>query len=263
MKLNALSIFTDIRDFLFADENQSVVKVVFASLLIGLLIFLIVYAARKEKKLNKNEKIKRLVFVAIFSALSFVLYQVKFNLPMIFPGFLEIQFSNVPVLIGGFMFGPISGVAIVIVRTILKLPFSHTAGVGEFADLLIGLSVLLVTSLFYHKNKTKKNAALALLYGSITWVVVSILSNWLIIIPFYIIAMFEGNAEPLINMMSVIPGINESNYMARYLLYAVLPFNLILSTLVSLVTFLIYKRISVYIHSLSFSSDEELEAENN
>lgn len=262
MILNALSIFTDMYDFWTAEENNLMIKVVFGSLLIGLLILLIIRASRKEGKLSQSAKIKKMVAIAIFSALSIVLYFVKFNIPTLFPGFLEIQFSNVPALIGGFMFGPSSGAIIIFVRTIVKLPMTSTVGVGEFADLIIGVAVVLVSSLTYHKHKTRKRAALSLVYGSLVWVITSMLANWIILTPFYILLYFGGSTESFAASLSVIPGINESNYMYKYLFYGILPFNLLLSTMVSFVTFLIYKRIAVFIRSLS-DTREEIEPDNN
>ena len=69
--------------------------------------------------------------VAIFSAISIVLYFIKFPLPFLFPDFLDIQFSNLPAILGGLVMGPIGGVLIVVIRTLIKLPFTSTAGVGE------------------------------------------------------------------------------------------------------------------------------------
>ena len=70
----------------------------------------------------KNKKIiDYIAKVAIFSALSFILYLFpKFPLP-IFPSFLDIQFSNLPAILGGFVLGPLGGCIIVIVRCALKL----------------------------------------------------------------------------------------------------------------------------------------------
>ena len=106
----------------------------------------------------KNKKlIDYISKVAIFSALSFILYLFpKFPLPF-FPSFLEIQFSNLPAILGGFVLGPVGGCLIVIVRFVLKLVFglSSTAGVGETADLLLGICVVLSSSLIYKYNKNK------------------------------------------------------------------------------------------------------------
>ena len=100
----------------------------------------------------KNKKlIDYISKIAIFSALSFILYLFpKFPLPF-FPSFLDVQFSNLPAILGGFVLGPLGGCLIVIVRCALKLllGMSTTAGVGEIADLLLGVCVVLSSSLIY------------------------------------------------------------------------------------------------------------------
>lgn len=236
----------------FLKQYQTLVKIIIIAVLIIAIVALIVYAIKKEKQLTKREKIKRITFISILSAFSFVLYMVKFNLPFIFPSFLEVHFSNVPVLIGGFLYGPIAGVIVVIVRMILKVPFTSTAGVGEFADLIIGIAIVLVSSIIYQKNKSKKGAVIALISSSLTWTIIAFISNWLILIPFYIYFYFGGydNIQALIGLMKVIPGVNENNYMIKYLIYGNLPFNLLLSSAVSIVTFLVYKRVSIIAHDL-------------
>lgn len=198
----------------------------------------------KNKNKFKNSLTSKIVKVALLSTLSFVFYLVGFPLPF-FPSFLDIQFSNLPVILGGFLLGPIEGCAIVVVRTLLKLIVqgTHTAFVGETSDLIIGLALVLVTSLIYRYHKSRKGGYIALGFGILTWVVVSTLSNWLVIAPFYIKILPNG-VEDFINYLSIIPGVNESNYMVKYLFYAIVPFNLLLSSVVAIITAIVYKKLS-------------------
>lgn len=196
----------------------------------------------------KNKKlIDYISKIAIFSALSFILYLFpKFPLPF-FPSFLDIQFSNLPAILGGFVIGPLGGCLIVIVRCALKLllGMSTTAGVGEIADLLLGVCVVLSSSLIYKKYKSKQGGVIALGVSTLVWVVSSIFINAYINIPFYINAFFGGDINGLVAVCKpVIKGINSSNFLEYYIKYAVIPFNLLLSILVSLVTLIVYKRIS-------------------
>ncbi len=178
--------------------------------------------------------------VGIFSALSTILYFFpKFPLPFLFPSFLEIQFSNLPAVLGGFALGPVGGAMVVIIRTLIKLPSSHTAYVGELGDFLIGISTVMVSSLIYKFNRTKKGGVLALIGGSLTWIIVAMLVNWLILIPFY-----ASLTDVVGTCSKIFPNINEQNFMLLYLFGSVLPFNLLLSVVVSIVIFLVYKRIS-------------------
>lgn len=196
----------------------------------------------------KNKKlIDYISKVAIFSALSFILYLFpKFPLPF-FPSFLDIQFSNLPAILGGFVIGPLGGCLIVIVRCALKLllGMSTTAGVGEIADLLLGVCVVLSSSLIYKKYKSKRGGFVALGVAIFVWIVSSIFINAYINVPFYINAFFGGDINGLVAVCKpVIKGINSSNFLEYYIKYAVIPFNLLLSILVSLVTLIVYKRIS-------------------
>ena len=198
----------------------------------------------------KNKKlINYITKVAIFSALSTVLYVwVKFPLPFLFPSFLDIQFSNLPAILAGLALGPLGGALVVIIRTLGKLAISGTGTmyVGELADLLIGLATVLSISFIYKFNRTKKGGVIALIIGTIVWIVSSVLMNWLVMIPAYIKLMFNGSAMPLIKMcQSVLPNMNEENFMVVYLFGAALPFNALLSITVGIITFFVYKRVSI------------------
>ena len=200
----------------------------------------------EEKRKNKRITMK-IAQVGILSAIATILYLIKFPLPFLFPSFLDIQFSNLPAIIGGFAVGPVWGCIIIIVKTILKLLIegTGTAYVGELADVIIGIIVVLTTSLIYKQHKTKARALVSLCIGTIVWIAASIIANWLVLVPFYIEFFMNGNIEVFVGACSVIPGINENNYMMMYLIFGAGVFNLTLSVLTSLVTFFVYKRISI------------------
>lgn len=196
----------------------------------------------------KNKKlIDYISKISIFSALSFILYLFpKFPLPF-FPSFLEIQFSNLPAILGGFVLGPLGGALIVIVRFALKLIFglSSTAGVGETADLLLGLCVVLSSSFIYKYHKNKTGGIIALVCAVFVWTISSVFINYFINVPFFIKAYCGGDIEGLVVICKpVIKGINKDNFLEYYTKYAVIPFNILLATVVSLITLFVYKRIS-------------------
>ena len=201
---------------------------------------------------GKKEKItsKKIASLGIFTAFSIVLYFLKFNLPFIFPSFLEINFSLLPIIIVGFMFGPVEGITVVLLRAIIKIPFTSTFCVGELADALIGIPVVLVSSLIYIKFHSKKGALISLLFGVFTWVFAAVLANYFINVPFFIQLYCNGNVSAFLGALSIIPGVTEENYLIKYLLLAVVPFNGLLSILVSTVTFLVYKKISILFNKL-------------
>ena len=218
-------------------------------IVVALLLVSLMWIYRK-KKYKKNVTVKEVSTIGIFTALSMVLYLLKFNLP-IFPPFLEFNFSLLPIIIIGFMMGPIEGVTIVLLRGIIKLPMTSTFCVGEVADILIGIPVILATSLIYKKHHTRKGAIVSLLLGILTWVVAGVLSNYLINVPFFLELYCNGNVEAFISALSVIPGVTAENYMIKYLIYAAVPFNALLAVVVSIVTFIVYKKISILFEKIT------------
>ncbi len=165
------------------------------------------------------------VKVAMFAALSIVLYFISFPLPIFVP-FLKVQFSNLPAYIAGFALHPIGGMLVVIIRFLIKIPLSDSGVVSELADLVIGLSAVGISSLIYQKHKTKKGAIIALIVGTVCWIVVAMLINAFVLAPLYDLPT------------------NDKAFMNTYLFANVLPFNAILSVLVAIITFFVYKRIS-------------------
>ena len=187
---------------------------------------------------------KRLAKMGIFSAVAVVLYFINVPLAFLFPSFLEINVSDLPILIGGFSLGPIAGVIIAIVRFLIKLPFSSTMAVGELSDLINSVAFVLPASILYMQNKTKKRAILGIIVGALFSVGIAMISNRFVVVPFYIEFFFKGNLEALVKVCSIIPGINTSNFYTYYIFLAALPFNLLRVVLVGIITVLVYKRIS-------------------
>ncbi len=193
--------------------------------------------------MNRRKTIDRITKIGILSALSVILYYIKFNLPAIFPSFLEVNFSMLPALLGTLALGPIDGAIIIIIRFLLKIPSTSTAFVGEVADLTIGLIIVIITGLIYQFNRTKKGGLISLVMAVVLWTTFGVLSN-VITIPLYLQMFFKGDINALVGAISVIPGVNASNYMIKYLLVAALPFNGMLAIIVCTMTYFTYKSVS-------------------
>lgn len=193
---------------------------------------------------GKN-RVEYIVKLAMYSALAFVLYNIKFPLPSMFPYFLDIQISEIPALIAGFSMGPISGCLVIIIKCLLKFPLSSTFFVGEATDILLGICFVVPSSLIYNSRKNKKTALLGLVAGSLTVTVMSIIVNRFISIPFYVEAMFGGSWAPLLDMASSLYNrdVTKETFYAWYLGVGVLPFNLLRCFIVSAVTFFLYPRL--------------------
>ena len=240
-------MFLNISSFL--KENKAIVMIVSMIILfLALVSMLIIYFIKQSKIKNRKDLIRHMTTIAIFSTISIILYlTLKFNLP-IFPSFLKVNFSNLPILLGGFLLGPVEGLMIIIIRTIVVLPFSGTFFVGEMADLIISSAIMLVSSIIYIRNKTRKGAILALILSIITWIVVGCLANYFILVPAYVTLFFGGNVDAFLPLLSIIPNVNENNYVIRYVLLGALPFNLMLSLVVCIITYFVYKRLSKLFH---------------
>ena len=115
----------------------------------------------------KKVNTKWMVKVAMLSAVSVVLMLFEFPLPFIAPPFYELDFSEVPVLIGTFALGPLAGVVIEFVKVLLNLLIngSITGGVGEFANFLVGVCFVFPAGLIYKHNKSKKQGVLYGFFG--------------------------------------------------------------------------------------------------
>lgn len=217
----------------------------------------------------KKRSVSYMAKVAIFSALSIVLYYVKLPVSLIipiFPEYLDIQFSNLPAIICGFILGPIGGISVVVIRTVIKLPFTGTLGVGELADLIIGVFSILIGSLVYKKEHTKTGGIIALICTCVSWVFFAALANWLVVIPTYM-KVYHFEAATFVQMLSFIDGVNEQNFMFFYIFAIAIPFNLILSLMVCIITYLVYKRVSKLVQKLDgkavdYYEDELVEIEN-
>jgi len=206
--------------------------------------------ATQKVKSKKHIAAATIAKVAILTAISWILYVVvKFPLPFLFPSFLDVQISDLPALLGGFSMGPLWGCVIVVLKCLLKMPMSGTGCVGELADILIGIAFVLPASLIYQQNKTKKGALMGLLLGTACAIIVAVLANRFLLIPFYVKVMFGGTIEPLVNMVSSLyNGVNANNFYAYYLLLAVVPFNMLRCVVSAGITFAVYKSLSKILH---------------
>lgn len=246
--IGVISIVLNVFGYLFAyyknewfsgNKTLSIVFFIIGSLLL-LISFWFIHLYICEKKNKKKMNIRQLSIISSLAAITVILYYfLKFKLPF-FPSFLDIQISEVPAIIAGFIYGPTSGILIILIRFFLKVPSSMTAGVGEMADLIIGIIIVLITALIYKKHRTLKGALMASMIGIIVSVLVACLCNYLILIPAYM--HFMGlSYDTLAAMMAYIDGVNANNFMTYYIFLAVIPFNLLRFLLVFIVVFLLYK----------------------
>lgn len=179
----------------------------------------------------------------LFAAMSIILYLVpflKFSVPF-FPAFLEFHFDEVPALIAGLAYGPLSGVMVILIKTIVKLPMSNTMCVGELADLIYSISFVLPASLIYMKHRNIKGALIGLLVATGVQIIVSSLVTSFLILDFYIFMMGWPKVV-IVNMCKAANPKVTSLGWTFFFLVAV-PFNALKDAAVVAITFLLYKRL--------------------
>ena len=201
-----------------------------------------------EQVLRRNvtgrSKVRTLAQIAMLGAVATVLMLFEFPLPFIAPPFYELDFSEVPILVGAFAMGPLAGVAIEAIKILLNFVINGTitAGVGEFANFILGCAFLLPASLIYRQNKTKKRAIIGMALGTVIMTVAGCVMNAFVLLPAYG-AAFGMPVDAFVQMGTAI---NKSiNSLFTFAVLAVGPFNLIKGILDSVIVMLIYKRIRV------------------
>ena len=195
--------------------------------------------------------------MGILTAIAYVLYLLPhfvpvFNLPF-FPPWLDIQISDLPALLGGFAIGPWASVIIIVIKCALKMPFTSTNCVGELADIIVGIAFVLPASLLYKKMKGKKGALIGMLVGTVSAVAISVLANWLVLVPFY--AWFYGQGDATVGWSIILKAVStiyedvtRDSFYKYYLTMGVIPFNLMRCAICAIITYFVYKPLSKALH---------------
>lgn len=197
---------------------------------------------------GKHRNVHKLVQVAMLSAVATVLMLIEFPLPFIAPTFYEIDLSEVPVLIAGFAMGPVAGIVTEFLKVLLHVLIkgTSTAFVGDFANFIIGCAFVVPAALIYKHHKSKHSALIGMIAGTVIMAVVGVLMNAYVLLPAYGKA-FNMPIEAFIEMGAAIhPAVNS---VMLFCILLVAPFNLIKGAVDTLITMLLYKKISILLKS--------------
>lgn len=190
------------------------------------------------KKPFSSQKIRKLTVTAILGAVAAVLQLLEFGVP-IMPGFIKMDFSDFPALLAAYSLGPWSGVGVCLIKNLVKLLTTSSAGVGELSNFLLGCLLVIPAALIYKHKKTRGYAFLGVVIGAICMAGISLLTNYYIVYPIYtkILPM-----EQIIAMYQVIlPRV--TNLWQALLIFNV-PFTFVKGMLCAALTFLVYKPLS-------------------
>ena len=177
--------------------------------------------------------------MALLAAMASVLFLVE--IPVV--AFYKLDLSNIPVLLGAFSMGTVPGLIILAAKSLIGLLHSSSAGIGELADFIMGVAMIVPASVFYHRHKTRKNALIGMAAGTLCMAVISVLVNKWIMLPFYMGAYH-------MDMSGILSYANTAGVDSEWklLLMITAPFNLLKGAVLSAVTGLIYKPLSPLLH---------------
>ena len=191
----------------------------------------------RKKRLNTRE----MATVAVLAAVASILFTLE--IPVVL--FYKLDFSNLPVLLGTFAMGPVAGSAILLIKSTLGLLHSSSQGVGELADFLMGMAMVLPAGLIYRAHKTRRSALLGMVVGGVCATIAGVLTNVYLLIPFYG-AAYGMPVEQIIAMgRALIPSLDT---VWKFVLAITAPFNLLKWTVISAVGWLLYKPLSPLLH---------------
>lgn len=186
---------------------------------------------------------KNLTMIAMLSAIAAVLMVFEIQLPFS-PSFVKFDFSDLPVMLGVFLIGPFAGGIIAFMKILLHFLLNGTTSffVGDLSNLLLTLSFVLPASFIYQQKKTKKTTIQGLLVSIICTSLLAIIFNLFLIFPLYL-KVLNLKMVDLINMIHVVNPLVKDVF--TMIVFSLLPFNLFKYSIVSMITMLSYKKLSI------------------
>lgn len=182
----------------------------------------------------KNTKVQKMIAVAMFAAMAVVLQYVAFPVIPAF-SFMKVDFSDIPVMLSMFLFGPGAGILTAFLRSALHLlttGLEPTNMVGDVASFLA--SSLFTLPMFYFFNKgtsSRKNKILGVVTGIFALTVFMSLANYFVITPLYL-SFYGVTASQFLGTS-----------LGQYVAIGVIPFNLVKGIIVSGVFLAIYLKL--------------------
>ena len=166
---------------------------------------------------------RRIVFMAVFVALSYAVSFLEFPIFPVTP-YLKLDFSNAFILLITFLLGPIEGVVVCILKELLRFIGSNSSGVGEIANVVVNSSFILLPGILYRFKKGFKVVIPALGVACIIGTCMALVVNRFVTFPLY----WGDGATAMYNDV----------------FWLIVAFNLIKTVSVSVITLLLYKRLS-------------------
>ena len=190
--------------------------------------------------------IKRISISAILGALGFVLMLLEFPLPFIIPSFIKLDFSEIPALIAAFAYGPIHAVFVCLIKNLLHLFVTSSAGVGELSNFVLGAIFVGTAGIVYKKMHSRKGALIGSIIGAAVMAVISIFTNYFIVYPAFSV-LYGLPMDAILGMYKALLPVADNLFKALVIFN--LPFNLAKGILDAAVCFAVYKKLSPILKS--------------
>lgn len=187
---------------------------------------------------TKNQSARKVAVTAVLAAMSSALMFLDFSIP-IMPSFIKLDFSELPALIASYALGPWYGVCVCLVKNLVNLLSTTTAGVGELSNFILGSVFVLLAGYIYKFKKNRTGALIGALAGAACMALISLFSNYYIVYPIY------ENFLPLEAILgmyrAIYPGVKN---LWHSLIVFNVPFTFVKGMLNTAIAFVVYKKIS-------------------
>lgn len=184
---------------------------------------------------------RSLAVISIMGGVGFILMMLEFPIPFIIPGFIKFDFSELPALITAFAFGPIQGILVCLIKNLLHLLITTSAGVGELSNFVLGAIFVGVAGAIYHFVKTRRGAFLGAVLGALSMAIVGIATNYFIVYPAYV-EIYGMPMPAIIGMYQAL--LPSCDSLMECLLIFNTPFNFLKGMADALICFMVYKKLS-------------------
>ncbi|MCL1996488.1 MAG: ECF transporter S component [Defluviitaleaceae bacterium] len=188
-----------------------------------------------------------MIRAALLGSLGAVLMQFSVSIP-IFPGFLSLDVSDLPALIGAITTGPITALLATFVKNVVDpiIFGTNTGGIGNFANFMMGSALVVPIGIIYQKRKTPGGYFLGGIVGILAMVVVAALTNYFILIP-----LFSTLFMPMETIIAIANAINSNvTDIFTLIILAIVPFNLLKGSIVVALGYAIYRALKPALQQL-------------
>jgi riboflavin transporter FmnP len=196
--------------------------------------------SNQTNSLALSKKTNYITKVGILSCLAFILYMIEAPVPL-FPSFLQIDLSEIPVIIGTVVLGPAAGIMIELIKNVIHLSITKTQGIGEFANFSVGCAYVVAIWLGHKVFKSEKfKLGKQLILGGIIMALFASVFNYFVLIPLYA-SILGFNANAIVGMSHAANPMIKN--LATLIAIGIFPFNILKAIVVGSVSYVLIKRI--------------------